>query len=130
MLVLVSISHVPSGMLCVSVQIQRTRHLLTIQATKNATDTECDVPFNDDSGTIMSLAPALTAVALAFVIIRLVARWNALGCDDGCVVAGWLTGLVVAILNSLMGLSGLGKDIWTVPFDEISRLLFLFYITE
>lgn len=96
----------------------------------NATNTACHVPARDKSGVMTSLAAAMGAVALAFVIIRLVARWSVLGWDDACVGAAWLIGAAVSVLNVLMAQHGLGKDIWTIPVDQITNMLFLFYLTE
>lgn len=72
----------------------------------------------------------MAAVSLVFVIIRIVARYNMLGWDDGLITAAWASGLAVAVLNTMMAHHGLGKDIWTVPVPDISEMLKLFYISE
>ena len=69
-------------------------------------------------------------LALIFLVIRFVARWSMLGWDDTCIALSWLTGTIVAALNTTMAFHGLGRHIWNVAIDDISYMLFLFYISE
>ncbi|KAL3445017.1 hypothetical protein BJX65DRAFT_282564 [Aspergillus insuetus] len=101
--------------------------------TLNVTNTECGAPIRDQTALSIVL-PAVGFGALIFVAIRVYTRLAVtapgLGLDD------WATILLACCtipINSgsiLLGIAGLGKDIWTLEFDKITRILYLFYIQE
>ena len=68
------------------------------------------------------------------VIIRLIARKpsqsNTFGWDDTFIVLAFLAGLPLAVTEWYMGHHGLGRDIWTLSFDDITFVLRLFYMAE
>lgn len=70
-------------------------------ATTNVSSFACHHPVRNDSRTIATLAPTMAAFAVAFIVIRLVARWSMLGWDDASIILGFATSLVVSVLNTL-----------------------------
>ncbi|KAL3467696.1 hypothetical protein BJX64DRAFT_121549 [Aspergillus heterothallicus] len=101
--------------------------------TLNVTNTECDAPIRDQTNLSIVL-PSIGFASLIFVVMRIYTRLfitqPGLGLDD------WATILLACCtipINSgsiLLGIAGLGKDIWTLEFDKITRILYLFYIQE
>lgn len=109
-------------------------------AALNITKTACHAPVRDSSITIKVLGPTFATVAALFVAIRLAVRWNTLGFDDAAIVLAFGTGAAVAGLNYMsryfapkdkcfltfaVGMHGLGKEVWTVPFDNINKVLYV-----
>lgn len=80
------------------------------------------------------LGPVLTGIAFLFVVLRVIARQpskNGLfGWDDAIIVLSWIIGMPVAVIDGFFHKNGLGRDVWTVPADDITRLLRLFYMAE
>ncbi len=68
------------------------------------------------------------------VVIRLLARKpplaNMFGWDDTLIVLAFLSGFPLAVTQWFMGHHGLGRDIWTLSFDNITFVLRLFYMAE
>ena len=52
------------------------------------------------------------------------------GWDDGLIVAAAALAFPVAVVQVNLGRNGLGKDIWTVPFDHVTKMLRLMYVAE
>ncbi|KAH8700358.1 integral membrane protein [Talaromyces proteolyticus] len=99
----------------------------------NVTDTECGVPVRDDTAPSIIL-PSIGFIVLLFIALRIFTRLALtkleLGWDDwttlllGCV-------MVAANVGSIeLGKAGLGKDIWTLEFANIKKILYIFYIQE
>jgi hypothetical protein len=58
---------------------------------------------------IKNLAPAMAAVSLLFVVVRVVVRFNIFGWDDALICTAWACGLAVSILNTLSTTSSHSK---------------------
>lgn len=69
-----------------------------------------------------------------FVAARVTARLPALdgtfGLDDWFIVAAWVLMMGFTIILSMLSYSGLGKDVWMLPFDNITETLKLFTVLE
>ncbi|CRG86148.1 hypothetical protein PISL3812_03151 [Talaromyces islandicus] len=102
-------------------------------AAVNITDTECGVPVRDNTGPSI-IIPSVGFVVIIFIALRIFTRLVItkleLGWDDwttlllGCV-------MIAANVGSIeLGKAGLGKDIWTLEFANIKRILYIFYIQE
>ncbi|KAK5086256.1 hypothetical protein LTR70_007370 [Exophiala xenobiotica] len=69
-----------------------------------------------------------------FVAARVTARLPALdgtfGLDDWFIVAAWVLSMGFTIILNMLSYSGLGKDVWTLRFDNITETLKLFTILE
>ena len=94
----------------------------------------CHVPVRNRSLEVQLIGPILCFFAIAFVVIRVIARRpfvsDLFGWDDGLIVAAALVTTPSAVTQVLLGRNGLGKDIWTVPFDHITQMLRLMYVAE
>jgi hypothetical protein len=79
-------------------------------------------------------APTLAGVSLIMVILRIIARrpgvTDAYGWDDTIIIIAFLFAFPLAVLQVELGRHGLGKDIWTVSFPNITEVLKLFYLAE
>ena len=108
--------------------------MLTSAAAQNVSATTCKRAVRDRGLEVAIVGPALTGLALAFVGLRGLARrpdkGDLWGWDDAAVVFAWAIGLPVAIMDGYFYKYGIGKDIWTIPFDDITNLLRLFYLAE
>jgi hypothetical protein len=76
----------------------------------------------------------LAGVSLVFVILRLIVRnptkSELSGWDDVIITVAWLAVLPLSVLDVFLYKHGLGKDIWRVPFDDITQLLKYFWAGE
>lgn len=92
------------------------------------------MPVRDRGRMVAILGPALTGIALIFVILRIIARrpikTDMMGWDDAIIAFAWVIGMPVAVIDGLFYKYGLGKDIWMVSFGNITSLLRLFYLAE
>jgi hypothetical protein len=68
-------------------------------------------------------------ISFAFVAIRVAVCGLKIHLDDAMAVMSWILALPITVLNVLMS-NALGKDIWWVPSSEITRMYFLFYVSE
>lgn len=103
-------------------------------ASTNATVALCDIPQNDASATIVGIPASFGSLALLMVILRVVDRiWSkkvGLGWDDYSVVTAMLLALPLNFLCFAMAHHGMGKDLWTLTFPNITMTLKLLYVTE
>ncbi|KAJ5272141.1 hypothetical protein N7524_005410 [Penicillium chrysogenum] len=102
--------------------------------TKNVTSTACGAPIRDHTKIVSHAGVAGGIVALVAFILRMLAR---LSCCGGIFGADdWTMMLTVALLIPLSALSvvladsGLGKDMWTLPFDNITHILYVYFWDE
>ncbi|KAF7125862.1 hypothetical protein CNMCM5793_002155 [Aspergillus hiratsukae] len=103
-------------------------------ATKNVTSTACGAPIRDRTR-VVSIAGVVGGVlaVLAFAL-RMMARLpccgGQFGMDDLAMI------VTVSMVIPLSGLSvvladlGLGKDMWTVPPDDITHILYIYFYDE
>ncbi|KAJ5679595.1 hypothetical protein N7462_007839 [Penicillium macrosclerotiorum] len=99
----------------------------------NVTDTTCGVPIRDHTS-LSIIIPAVGLCVVLFVGLRIYTRLVVMkleiGLDDIMTI---LLGCCMVPVNSgsiLLGKAGLGKDMWTLEFSQITRILYLFYIQE
>ncbi|KAL4882906.1 CFEM domain-containing protein [Aspergillus karnatakaensis] len=99
---------------------------------KNYTVTTCGVPQSDDSGVFPVTNAVGIVVAILAVGLRLANRAmdRRLGWDDYTIVLSLLFAIAVSAIGLKLKDFGLGKDIWTIPFDDIRMTLKLFFIEE
>ncbi|CAG8876608.1 unnamed protein product [Penicillium nalgiovense] len=91
-------------------------------------------PIRDHTKIVSHAGVAGGIVALVAFILRMLAR---LSCCGGIFGADdWTMMLTVALLIPLSALSvvladsGLGKDMWTLPFDNITHILYVYFWDE
>lgn len=101
-------------------------------ATKNATERACGVPIRDRSHYLNTVATVLAVLTGTVVVFRLGFKlWARLGwsLDDWFILATGISaaaGAAVTIHGT--GANGLGRDVWTLPFDKIVSFGYYFYI--
>ncbi|KAJ5548958.1 hypothetical protein N7513_006192 [Penicillium frequentans] len=97
--------------------------------TKNVTETACGAPFRDRTNIVFYTGIIGGVIAFITFSLRMVAR---LRCCGG--MFGWddftmmLTMCLVIPLSALSGVlanTGLGRDMWTLPFENITRILYV-----
>ncbi|KAL2808259.1 integral membrane protein [Aspergillus granulosus] len=101
--------------------------------TLKVTNTECGAPIRDQTS-LSIILPAVGFGALIFVALRIYTRLfvtqPGMGLDDWATILLACCTIPVNSGSILLGIAGLGKDIWTLEFDKITRILYLFYIQE
>ncbi|KAL1620177.1 hypothetical protein SLS56_009807 [Neofusicoccum ribis] len=108
--------------------------MLTVQATKNVSETACGAPIRDVSKYIDGFGIGGGVVALLFFIARMVSRFTLAGFNFGMddysitVAMAFLVGF--SALSTELAKHGLGKDIWTIPFDSITYILLIYFVDE
>lgn len=104
----------------------------TQTATKNATEKACDVPIRDQTEHLNTITTGIGVVTGGIVIFRLAFKlWARLGwsLDDWFILATGLSAAPSTALTRLgAGKNGLGRDVWTLPFDTVVDFGYYFYI--
>ncbi|KAH7068441.1 hypothetical protein BKA63DRAFT_521757 [Paraphoma chrysanthemicola] len=100
---------------------------------KNVTATACHAPIRSRQHEIRVSNIVLTLTAYICVVIRLVYKAvysvDEFSWDDYTITATVITGLpAVVIIDRGLLPNGLGVDIWTVPFDHITKFVLYMYI--
>ncbi|KAJ5628174.1 hypothetical protein N7490_010402 [Penicillium lividum] len=93
----------------------------------------CDVPQASQALISPVLAGVLGMLALMLVALRLIQRTvfnRLLGLDDGLIVAALVCALPLNCTMFPMQKFGLGTNIWTIPFEHITKQLELLYVAE
>lgn len=103
-------------------------------ATKNLTDTSCQSPIRNKSQLYSNLATILGAITAGVVVLRFASRFvtgSSFWLDDYFIGVSLVAGIPSTVL-SVHGLAsnGLGRDVWTVPFSQITDFGLYFYIME
>ncbi|KAF2681989.1 hypothetical protein K458DRAFT_343059 [Lentithecium fluviatile CBS 122367] len=104
-------------------------------ATKNATTTLCGAPIRNRQGSLRATNITLGVISAVCVLLRIVhrAKYSAgeLGWDDYMILATLISGVPQTIITDKGTIaSGLGRDIWTIPFDNVITFTRWFYVME
>ena len=101
----------------------------------NATATTCGAPIRDRSKIQADVAIILGVITGVMVLIRIL--FKAFITQMGLAMDDWfiLATVVGGIPNTYLGIhgtvaNGLGKDVWTLPYAEITAFGKYFYIVE
>ncbi|KAL2813027.1 CFEM domain-containing protein [Aspergillus granulosus] len=99
---------------------------------QNFSYTTCDYPANENTTVyhiinIVGIVVAIIAVALR-VTNRIVG--GQIGLDDHTIILALFVAVAIAGVGFPLRTYGLGKNIWSVPFDHISETLKLFFVEE
>jgi len=107
------------------------RELLT---TQNASTTACGAELRDHSADMTIIALSTGGLALAIFIVRIVARLTTyqktLFWDDWTLLLMVVITIPPTVLAPFLASNGLGRDIWTLPFDNINNVLLYFFTGE
>ncbi|GKT43042.1 satratoxin biosynthesis SC1 cluster protein 4 [Colletotrichum spaethianum] len=103
--------------------------------TKNITQTTCGAVPRDRTAMYNTISITMGSLSGAFVIIRLVhkvfATMGNLGMDDWFILTTLGSGIPGTVINTHgFATNGLGKDVWTVPFDRITDFGYWFFVME
>ncbi|KAJ9355727.1 hypothetical protein DTO280E4_6405 [Paecilomyces variotii] len=97
---------------------------------KNETSTLCGDPIRDRT----TVTPVITGVsgglAIIAVFLRLWDQYNNLQIGDMTAVASLVLALPMGGLEFAMSHLGFGKDIWTLPFNNITKIIQYTWLTE
>ncbi|KAL2069519.1 hypothetical protein VTL71DRAFT_14198 [Oculimacula yallundae] len=101
--------------------------------TKNFTSTACHIPVRDKRKKL-NIAIIMYSLASFSVCVRFITRFlgpdSRFWWDDAVVLVLWITTAGVLTLSLIMANLGMGKDIWTVPFDNTTLTLKLYWVNE
>ncbi|KAK0628088.1 hypothetical protein DIS24_g10834 [Lasiodiplodia hormozganensis] len=102
--------------------------------TKNATQTLCGAPVRDRTKSVSVSGIVGGIFALIAYVLRMVARHpkfgGTLGWDDAMMTVVVVLVAPLTCLSVVLANLGLGKDIWTIPFDNITHILYIYYFDE
>ena len=94
----------------------------------------CNNPVRDRTLEIKLTGPILSGIAIIFVVIRVAARrpftTNLFSWDDGLIVAAAVLAIPATIVHYYMAVNGMGRDVWTLPYDHITNVLRFLYVGE
>lgn len=104
--------------------------------TLNISSTTCDAPVRDDRLVIDAISYALLALSFVVIAVRFYVRafmgdTGSIGTDDWIILATFILGIPSTLLATLgAGGYGLGRDIWTLSFDDITLFAKYFYVLQ
>ena len=102
--------------------------------TLNISLTICNAPIRDDRLVIDVILYVLLAVLFVVIGVRFYVRTfmgdiGSIGIDDWIILATFILGILSMLLATLgAGGYGLGRDIWTLLFDDITLFAKYFYV--
>ncbi|KAG2420252.1 hypothetical protein HFD88_005053 [Aspergillus terreus] len=93
----------------------------------------CGIPEDNEADLTPALAGSLGMLALIMVILRWSQRIfvkKSLGWDDGLILMALVCAAPLNCLTFPMKSYGLGTNIWTIPFDDVTKQLKLLLLAE
>ncbi|KAL2825090.1 hypothetical protein BDW59DRAFT_172580 [Aspergillus cavernicola] len=98
----------------------------------NSLYTTCEYPVEVNNKVFAPLLIVLIILSSLAVTLRIVGRLigSKLGLDDGAMLLTLAITLALTILTYFQSAMCLGKDIWTVPFDTITKFIYQYYVCE
>ncbi|KAK2803990.1 hypothetical protein FQN50_006796 [Emmonsiellopsis sp. PD_5] len=91
-------------------------------------------PIRDQSAPSIVVPSVFMAVFIPLVLLRLFTRIvvvkSGLGWDDWATILLTVVLIPGNVMSIVLAHLGLGKDIWTIEFQNITKLLYIFYIQE
>ncbi|KAK1990638.1 CFEM domain-containing protein [Colletotrichum falcatum] len=97
--------------------------------------TTCAAPTRNRTDAYNTISITMGALSAAFVVVRLVHKTVAtvgdLGMDDWFILITLGSGLPSTVINTVgLAAHGLGRDLWTLPFDTITSFGYWFFVME
>lgn len=103
-------------------------------ATRNVTDTLCGVPIRNRTPVFANVTIVLGVLSGVVVALRIgskIVMGVDFAPDDWAILITLACGIPSSVMNVRgTGGNGEGKDIWTLPFDMITRFGIYFYVLE
>jgi len=103
--------------------------------TKNTTSTFCNAPIRDESQNFRITNIVIAAIATACCALRifhkcLTAGLRGLDVDDYLVLLPAIMGIATILIMEFGAIpNGIARDVWTVPFEDISHFAFWLYVS-
>ncbi|KAF1999345.1 hypothetical protein P154DRAFT_229714 [Amniculicola lignicola CBS 123094] len=97
--------------------------------------TLCRAPIRNKVDELRIISTTLGVISAVVVLVRIFYKvfysLAELGLDDYVILATLILGVPSTIINDRgTAANGLGKDIWTVPFAQVTRFIEWFYVIE
>ncbi|KAE8376829.1 hypothetical protein BDV26DRAFT_305352 [Aspergillus bertholletiae] len=106
----------------------------TMWTTKNVSMTACGHPVRNNTEVVSIAGVAGGILAFIAFILRIIARMKCcggeFGVDDWVMAVTMLLTIALSSLSVVLADTGLGKDIWTLPFNNITRILKIYFFDE
>ncbi|KAF7179935.1 hypothetical protein CNMCM7691_008987 [Aspergillus felis] len=103
-------------------------------ATKNVTSSACGLPIRDRTRAVSITGAAGGVLALIAFALRMIARLpycgGQFGKDDLAMIVTMSLVIPLSALSVVLADLGLGKDMWTVPPDNITHILYIYFYDE
>ncbi|KAH4219635.1 hypothetical protein HBI38_103580 [Parastagonospora nodorum] len=103
---------------------------------RNVTASLCNEPTRDKSNGIKASNIAMAVLCVCMVLLRFAQKLsgpaaNRFAIDDGLIIISFLCLITNNIITEmkLIG-NGMGRDVWTIPFDHITEFLKFYWIEE
>ncbi|KAM0718453.1 hypothetical protein Q7P37_005523 [Cladosporium fusiforme] len=94
----------------------------------------CQAPVRDNGNITRTGGIIMIALAAFCVMCRLIARWriqnSSLGWDDWTILLSLALLVPSTAILHIMTDYGMGNDVWTVPFDDITTMFRYFYVEQ
>ncbi|KAJ5769095.1 hypothetical protein N7520_003654 [Penicillium odoratum] len=102
--------------------------------TKNVTETACGAPIRDRTNVVFYTGIVGGVIAFVVFVLRMIARLRCcggmFGWDDWTMMLTMCLVLPLSALSGVLANTGLGRDMWTLPFENITRILYIYFWDE
>ncbi|KAJ5138872.1 uncharacterized protein N7515_003720 [Penicillium bovifimosum] len=102
--------------------------------TKNVTSTACGAPIRNRTKLVSYSGVIGGVLALIAFILRMIARLNVFGgvfgMDDWTMLLTMILLIPLSALSVVLADTGLGRDMWTIPFENITHVLYIYFWDE
>ncbi|PVH75952.1 hypothetical protein DL98DRAFT_465808 [Cadophora sp. DSE1049] len=100
--------------------------------TRNMTEAICHQPLRDRSKLVSTAGLVGIALSLLAVVLRILARaiGGQFGMDDWTMIVAMGFVIPISAMAVVLADRGMGKDIWSIPFDDITYILHIYYFDE
>ncbi|KAI4650544.1 hypothetical protein J4E93_002900 [Alternaria ventricosa] len=120
--------------LAVAACSQKTCTIYELMQTKNITSTGCGVPVRYKGDSFMAIGITGAVVAILAFILRMAAsigkKGRQVSWDDLTMFIVVLIAIPPAVFTHFLVKNGLGRDIWTLKADQITNVLFYYFLGE
>ncbi|KAF7530961.1 hypothetical protein G7054_g9329 [Neopestalotiopsis clavispora] len=140
-----SACHVATNVTCICSNVELTEQMTACVSSncsvRDALLTErfdsetCDWPVTNDSLGLKIITPLFGVLAVIVFCLRVWARWLTglmitWGADDWVMLVTVVFSIPLTVVSYLFAAKGLGKDLYMVPFDDITFVLEMYYYSE
>ncbi|KAG5290871.1 CFEM domain-containing protein [Histoplasma capsulatum G186AR] len=103
--------------------------------TQRISDLKCGRPIRDRTKVVSIAGVVGGGVAFLAFILRMMARLpffngGPFGMDDVMIIVAMIFAIPFTVFSVFIANAGLGKDIWHVDFDDITKVLYIYYWDE